>query len=122
MKGPGLYEHSDAHPRSLLLFALGLSILIGLSLAVSAWVASGLSARIRSAESPSPLSELREPPHGPALEVLPRVELAAQRAWEEELLSGTEWIDPVNGIVRIPIDRALEIVAHEGWAAPESKQ
>ena len=112
------YEHSDAQPRSLVLFALALACLILVSLAVCAWIASGLTARIRSGESPSPLGELRTPPPGPALEVLPARELAAVRAREDELLGSTAWIDPLNGIVRIPIERALEIVAREGLAAP----
>mgnify|MGYP003497489033 CR=1 FL=1 len=39
------------------------------------------------------------------------------RAAEEKLLKGYGWVDPDKGIVRIPVDRALEIVAQKGLPA-----
>ncbi len=111
------YERSDARPRSLVVFGLSLAVLIGLSLAVSGWIDRRTTARIRAHDRPAPLSELRAPPSGPALETLTTAELEAVRAREEELLTSSAWIDPVNGIVRIPIERALEIVAREGLPA-----
>ena len=46
---------------------------------------------------------------------VPARELEQQRAWEERMLTGTEWIDSVNGVVRIPVERAIELSLQEGF-------
>jgi hypothetical protein len=33
---------------------------------------------------------------------------------QEGLLDGYEWVDQENGVVRLPIERAMELVAEEG--------
>ncbi len=40
--------------------------------------------------------------------------LKAFRADEDALVNGYGWVDPEKGIVRIPVDRALDLVAKEG--------
>ena len=39
------------------------------------------------------------------------------RAREDQLLHTYEWVDPNAGIVRIPIDRAMELISAEGIAS-----
>ncbi len=114
----GRYERTDARALPLFSFALSLALIIAASMGICAWVAALLSPDSRAHEDASPLLELREPPPGPALQARPGGELAAVRAREEALLGRTAWIDPVNGIVRIPIERAMELVASEGWSGP----
>jgi hypothetical protein len=41
------------------------------------------------------------------------------RAREQALLTGYEWIDRDEGVARIPIGRAMEIVAQELPRTPE---
>jgi hypothetical protein len=43
--------------------------------------------------------------------------MAALRAWEDEQLHGYAWVDKGSGAVRIPIERAIEIVAERGLPA-----
>lgn len=43
------------------------------------------------------------------------------RAWEDEQLSTYGWVDRNDGIVRIPIERAMEIVVNEGLPATTSR-
>ena len=112
--GPG-YETSDAHARPLLLFVVGLLVLLALSLAVAAWLDRYFTRGIRAGESASPVSELRRAPDGPELQSVPGHELGRMRAWEEEQLTGTAWVDPLNGIVRIPVERAMELCLEEGF-------
>jgi hypothetical protein len=118
--GDSRYERSDAPARPLLLFALGLVLLTAASLWLVGWLVQRSSAALEATQRPSPLGEFRGPPPGPALEVLPAVELEALRAREQELLTTTAWIDALNGVVRIPIEQALELVAREGLPARES--
>ena len=63
----------------------------------------------------------RELPPEPRLQEAPALDLARFRAREEERLSTYGWIDRPNGVVHIPIDRAMEIVARDGLPAREEK-
>jgi hypothetical protein len=55
----------------------------------------------------------KEPPE-PRLQPNPPMELKEFRAGEDAILNNYAWIDPDKGIVRIPVDRAMELVAKEG--------
>lgn len=112
---PDGYEHSDADPRRLVLAGFALALLLTASLAVSAWLSQTTEAELQGAESASPVRGLRTEPTGPELQAIPARELELVRAREEHLLNDTEWIDPVNGIVRIPIERAIELSLQEGF-------
>jgi len=55
------------------------------------------------------------PPSGtPLLQVAPAEDLRAFRACEETELQTYGWIDKTNGVVRIPVERAMELVLKEG--------
>src|SRR5260370_1253870 len=41
-------------------------------------------------------------------------ELLAQRAEEDEKLNNYAWVDKQKGVVRIPIEQAMRLVAEEG--------
>ena len=62
----------------------------------------------------SPLATDRELPPGPLLQVAPRVELEAHRAIERLFLDRYQWIDQEADLARIPIDRAMAILAEQG--------
>jgi hypothetical protein len=109
------YERSDADPRRLLLAGFVLALLLAASLAASAWLTQATEAELLGEERASPVRALRTPPSGPELLPSPARELEAVRAHEERLLSTTEWVDPVNGVVRIPIERAIELSLQEGF-------
>jgi len=113
----GGYERSDARVRPLFLFGLALMLLVGGALAASGWISRRMTDELRRAEQVNPMRDSLAPAPGPELQALPAAELAEQRAWEERMLSATEWVDPLNEIVRIPIDRALELVLEEGLPA-----
>ena len=55
------------------------------------------------------------------LEVKPGEDLKTVRAQEDAILKSYAWADPDKGIVRIPIDRAIEIVAARGLPARAAK-
>ena len=112
------YETSDAEARPIVLSGFVLALLLGLAMAVSAWVSQAMvetESAAHGSAGPSPLELLRQPSDAPALQALPARELRAHRAWEEEQLHGTAWVDPLNRVVRIPIERALEKSLEEGF-------
>jgi hypothetical protein len=40
--------------------------------------------------------------------------LKAIRAAEDQVLNGYAWMDPEKGVVRIPIDRAIDLLSERG--------
>jgi hypothetical protein len=45
------------------------------------------------------------------LQANPAADLAAERRREENMLEGYAWVDREQGIARIPVQRAMEILA-----------
>jgi hypothetical protein len=68
----------------------------------------------RARPQPSPLSYSREPTPEPRLSVKPGDDLKLMRAEEDKILNSYDWVDRDKGIVRIPIARAVEILAQRG--------
>jgi hypothetical protein len=54
------------------------------------------------------------------LQSAPQEELRTYRGGKAKALEGYHWIDRAGGVVQIPIERAMELVATQG-AAPASK-
>ena len=50
----------------------------------------------------------------PQLQQSEVLDLKAVRAAEDRVLNSYAWIDPEKGVVRIPIDRAMELLAERG--------
>jgi hypothetical protein len=70
----------------------------------------------RQSPRPEPMeasNPQKEPPE-PRLQPNPPMELKEFRAAEDTILNNYAWIDPDKGIVRMPVDRAMELVAKEG--------
>ncbi|MBP1634599.1 MAG: hypothetical protein H6Q10_1173 [Acidobacteria bacterium] len=55
-----------------------------------------------------------QPPPSPRLQTQPREELKRMRQEEDAVLSGYGWADPNAGRVRIPIDRAMQLLVEQG--------
>jgi len=56
-------------------------------------------------------------PPEPRLEVTPVLDLQAMRAAEDKALESYGWVDQAHGVVRIPIDRAIDLLAQRGLPA-----
>lgn len=66
------------------------------------------------------MSEQAKLPPEPRLQAEPKVELKDLKADEEAILTSYGWVDPNKGIVRIPIDQAIDIVAQKGLPSKPS--
>lgn len=74
-------------------------------------------AHYRAEASPPALplaSEQNRLPPAPRLQVLPREDLQELRAHEDSILDHYTWVDRQNGVVGIPIQRAMEVLATRG--------
>jgi hypothetical protein len=70
--------------------------------------------------TPAVQSEKPQQPPEPRLQAQPRLDLRALHEGEEQILSSYAWVDPNRGIVRIPIDQAIKIVASKGLPSKPS--
>jgi len=64
--------------------------------------------------APGIAASLKRTPREPRLEPLPLAPRAALRASEDAHLSSYGWVDRANGVARIPIDRAMELIVQTG--------
>jgi hypothetical protein len=105
--------------------AFGIGLLISCIVVVFAMWAlfDFLTKRENSKNPPVPASLVRErptlPPE-PRLQAEPKIELKEMRADEDAILNNYGWVDPNKGIVRIPIDQAIDIVAQKGLPSQPS--
>lgn len=108
------YETRDVAVRSVLL--VGAAIL-GLTVVAfgGMWWLLGTLERAQARQSPpaNPLAGSYGPtePPAPRLQVRPLDDLLALRAEEQQYLSTYGWVDREQGIARIPIERAMELLA-----------
>ena len=63
---------------------------------------------------PHPLAETRQQASGPVLQLAPPQQRFELQATEEEVLPTYDWVDREQGLVRIPINRAIAILASHG--------
>ena len=61
----------------------------------------------------SPLAITEEPP-APRLQAVPSLELGEYRQQQRKLLDEYQWIDRQQQVVRIPIERATELLLERG--------
>ena len=113
------YETSDVRVGFMARVVFGLAVLTLLGMGVSWWFQSAETRKFQATDRPaSPLAgTLPSEPPEPRLQVAPAVALTKIRAQEEAALSSYSWIDAKSGLVRIPIGRAIELVAERGLPA-----
>jgi hypothetical protein len=63
---------------------------------------------------PNAITDARKQPPEPRLQELPPTDLQAFRAAEDQILHSYGWIDQEKGIVRIPVDKAIDLLAQRG--------
>lgn len=121
-RDPGAGSPAEGYDKELglrwiLVFVAGIVALSVVSYAVMFPVNDRLKAA-RAAEDPakSPMPEADVPRPRPraALQVDPTADMVKFRAEEEKVLSEYAWVDEGAGIARIPVRRALDLVAEKG--------
>jgi hypothetical protein len=92
---------------------LAVAIGIGLAIAVATWLEASWVGRPLALSPPPGLATPAPPPPPPEprLEEVPGAQLRDLRAAEDRILNGTAWVDRQAGVARIPIDRAIDLLA-----------
>lgn len=133
--GHGSYERSDIGASAVIYFLVGLGVVMLLVYFIVNGIFAYLDKRFEAEQTPvsplvtnAPTDTRRIPPQykgdyekylregfpSPQLEVNERTELSDERRREENTLSTYDYIDKKAGTVRIPIDRAMDLLAQRG--------
>ncbi len=117
------YEHRDLSARGVLLFLIVLAV-AGVFIHLILW---GMFRYLGQQITPQPpsaalVTPARTLPRGdparafpaPQLQPDPVADLNKFRDRQEEILNSYDFVDKNNGVVRIPIERAIQIIAQRG--------
>ena len=120
--GPPLHrEPSDVGARGLLVFSISLLLTVGGIMLVAKVVLDRLVASRPQPVAPVAAVGPSLLPPAPRLQVSPAEDLREMRQREEREMASYAWEDRPAGFIRIPLERALEIVARQGvpsWSPP----
>ena len=116
------HERRDVSIKSVVLFGVYLTV-AAVAVHVAIWVLWGqlnrAADRANTSEYPMAATAPSQLPPAPRLQVQPREEMKALRRDEERALGSYGWIDRTAGIVRLPVDRAVELVLERGLPVRE---
>jgi hypothetical protein len=110
------HETRDASIRGIVLTGVGLAIGAAVALSIVYGIFQFLSTQPVTTAPPNPMAEtnLQQFPPEPRIEEHPAVEIQELHAKEDSLLSTYGWTDKMAGVVRIPIDRAIDLELERG--------
>lgn len=120
--GGGGYERKDLDPRLVLRFLFYGVVLLSVAAFFLMWGLLRLLGPGEEAQPSPQLKAVRIVPAPPRLQVNPARDLEALRKREDELLGSYGWVDREKGVVRIPIERAMDLLVKEGLPVREEKR
>jgi hypothetical protein len=110
------YEPRDASVKGLVQFAFWMAVV----LAVTLFAMRGFFDYLKKVEPLGPTSSplvqegQRELPPNPRLQVHPHQELVDYCAEQQKEVSSYGWVNEQAGVVRIPVDRAMDLILAKG--------
>jgi hypothetical protein len=117
------YELSDLRPGYIAFFGIALSVVLVISVVIASLIVHYKAVQHARQDTPIPrLAREREPTPGPRLQVEAHSELRQMRAAEDAALNNYGWVDKNAGIVRIPVDQAMEVLAKKGLPARKQQE
>jgi hypothetical protein len=109
------HETKDANVHFIVVVLIGLAI----SVAIVGFMVYGIfwymADHPLNTARPNPLVESIQIPPPPRLDTHPGAELQELHNYEDNILSTYGWTNPQKGIVRIPIDQAMQMQLQKGF-------
>lgn len=112
------HEESTVELKPIILFTVVLVVISALSFA-GVWIMLDFF-RLNQKTYDTPLSTLADPqqlPPAPRLQVSPGQDLQQMRQTESAILNTYRWVDKNAGIVGMPVEQAIKILAERGLPA-----
>ena len=117
------HEKSDVDLRRISYLGGGLTVLVLVILALLLWLFNYFNAREqRHGHTPQGVPKSAPETRAPRLQISPSTDMAELRAAEDKVLTTYGWIDKDKGVVRIPVERAMEIFAQRQTAAKKPQK
>jgi hypothetical protein len=119
------FEKQDIRATPVLQFLVALAITCVVVAFLLVAFYRGMRSYVAGLQPPPPhmkFDQSRMAP-GPVLQDNPMPDLRAFRAQEDAALAGYGWVDKGRGVVRIPVEEAMKLIAERGLprTAPEAK-
>lgn len=112
------HETRDANTRNVIIFVVAVCCLVIAGLLVSKAVLHYFVGQQELGPPASPFENVRMLPPEPRLQVSAPKDLKKYKAAQGEILNSYGWVDQKAGIVRIPIERAMDILSQTGLGKP----
>ncbi len=114
------HEERDVNVWAIGKFAIGLTLLCIGALTVLFFLFRYFETQVAGpAAPPREVSSQAGLPLEPRLQDTPVQDLKQMRADEDQILGSYGWVDKQKGIVRLPIDRAIDLLAQRGLPSRE---
>jgi hypothetical protein len=109
------HEQTEVNVRTIV---VSLAFLL-LGAILAAIVTEGIFRYLHDTYKPDEAAKQAQPqiPPEPRIEVAPAEQIQALRAREDHVLTRYAWVDQKSGTVRVPIDRAIDMLAQKGLPA-----
>ena len=115
------FETRDVNVRGILWLAASVSGTVALALVVLSLLLTQLQGEARRADPElSPLATSPRPPPPPRLQNTPIRDFAEYQRDQQAQLDSYGWVDAKQGIVRIPIEKAMDLALERGLPAPKA--
>jgi len=116
------YERRDANIRSMLEFGFWLAMVLVVTL-FAMKLAYHYFAKMEPVGAPaSPFTNVREIPAGPLLQSMPHVDLQTYCEDQQQQVNTYGWVDQQAGVVRLPVDRAMDLILERGLPTRAASQ
>jgi hypothetical protein len=117
---PG-YETRDANATGVFTFLVVLGIVIVVASVGCYWLFRFYSAHaLNQAATESPFADTRQLPLGPQLQVYPGQDWLKFRGEQQKSLETLDWENRSAGIVRLPIEEAMDLLVKKGLPVQEA--
>jgi hypothetical protein len=117
------HESSDFSLTPVIVAGIGLVILLTVAAAAMLGLFDGLAfyeAKVSPPANPLAAAEGPRLPPQPRLQAHPLKDLEELRKAEQQVLTSYAWVDQSAGIARIPVTRAMEILAQRAGATGDA--
>ena len=114
------YETRDVSVRGIVYFGVTLFIVLVIVLISMRWLFGFYSETQKLGPGATPFENSRTLPPEPRLQVHPEQDLNRMREQQDEILNSYGWVDRAGGKVRIPIDRAMDLLMQKGLPSRQS--
>jgi hypothetical protein len=109
---PG-FEEQDADSKSVIIGGVGILVVLLIAMAIMkiqfSWEISD-----QGENTKTPFSDQRVIPAGPLLQASEYDDQQVYKAWVKEDIESYGWVSKEDGVVKLPIDRAMEVVLANG--------